>query len=173
MAAPALDDPNFELSVVYMLEDADEGALGVVLNRPSELPVSGTFETWLPYAAAPAVVFLGGPVSHSSVIAIAAGSAESTHPGWNAVAGDLGTVDLDSDPDEHVGLRHVRMFGGYSSWAPGQLEGELADDAWFVVDADPGDIHTATPDQLWWSVMARQSDELRMLRHYPREPWNN
>jgi len=173
LAAPALVDPNFDRTVVFMLEHGDEGALGVVLNRPSELPVAGTIDGWKDLAPEPAVIFVGGPVSASSVIAIATEPADPVSHHWNAVALGLGTVDLDSDPGEVAGIDKVRMFAGYASWAPGQLDAELLDDAWIVVDAEAGDIHTTEPDELWWQVVARQSGPLNRLRFYPRDPSDN
>ncbi len=173
LATPSLNDPNFELTVIFMLEHGDEGALGVVLNRPSELPVSGTIDDWSDLAAEPSVVFVGGPVSPSSVIALATMHLDDAGPNWNPVMGRLGTVDLEVSPQEVPGVEQVRMFAGYASWEPGQLEAELVDDAWFVVDAEFADIHTPDPDELWWTVIGRQQGALGRLRNYPREPWHN
>ena len=82
-------------------------------------------------------------------------------------------IDLDHDPDELVALQGVRFFAGYSSWAPGQLDAELVDDAWLVVDAIDTDVLTSEPEELWWTVLRRQRSELRHLANYPTEPWNN
>ena len=76
-------------------------------------------------------------------------------------------------PLEVPGLEQVRLFAGYSSWAPGQLEAELVDDAWYVVDAEITDIHSADPSGLWWEVVGRQDGALGRLRNYPPEPWHN
>ncbi len=173
VATPALNDPNFELTVLFMLEHSEEGALGVVLNRPSELPVAGTIDEWSDLTAEPKVVFVGGPVSPSSVIALATVQLDDAGPHWNQVVGRLGTVDLEVPPSEVPGVEQVRMFAGYASWAPGQLEAELVDDAWFVIDAELQDVHTDDPAELWWTVLDRQPGELGRLRHYPREPWHN
>jgi len=67
----------------------------------------------------------------------------------------------------------VRLFAGYASWAPGQLDAELVDDAWIVADATEGDLLTDDPAQLWWTVMRRQHGDLRLLANYPEEPWTN
>jgi putative transcriptional regulator len=173
LASPALTDPNFDRTVVFMLEHGDEGALGVVINRPSELPVAGTIDDWKDLAPEPSVIFVGGPVSASSVIAIATMPTDETSRHWNVVALGLGTVDLDSDPSEVPGIEKVRMFAGYASWAPGQLDTELLDDAWIVVDAEAEDIHVTDPDELWWRVVGRQRGPLNRLRFYPRDPSDN
>ncbi len=173
VATPALNDPNFELTVVFVLEHGEDGALGVVINRPSELPVSGTVDEWAALTVEPAVVFVGGPVSPSSVIALATVHLDNAGPNWHAVMGRLGTVDLEVPPEEVPGVEQVRMFAGYASWAPGQLEAELVDDAWIVVDAEIADIHSPDPAELWWAVVGRQPGALGRLRHYPEQPWVN
>lgn len=173
LASPALTDPNFDRAVVFMLEHGDEGALGVVLNRPSELPVAGTIDDWKDLSPEPSVIFVGGPVSSSSVIALATQPTDQSSHHWNPVALGLGTVDLDSDPGEVPGIEKVRMFAGYASWAPGQLDAELLDDAWIVVDAEADDIHATDPDELWWRVIGRQPGPLSRLRFYPRDPSDN
>ncbi|MGB0996003.1 MAG: YqgE/AlgH family protein, partial [Acidimicrobiales bacterium] len=86
VASPSLNDPNFEFTVVFMLEHSDEGALGVVLTRPSELPVTDMFEGWVDHAAAPSVVFRGGPVSLSSVIALGVAASAGPSGGFNPIA---------------------------------------------------------------------------------------
>ena len=173
VAAPALLDPNFDKTVVFMLEHSDEGALGLVLNRPSELPVAGTIDDWASVAAAPPVLFVGGPVSSSSVIAMATVALDDVGEGWNETVGRLGTVDLESTPEEVGGIDRVRLFAGFASWAPGQLEAELVEQAWFVVDAEEDDVHTHDPDELWWAVVGRQPGELARLRNYPRDASHN
>ena len=173
VAAPSLVDPNFDRTVVFMLEHSEEGALGVVVNRPSELPVSGTIDEWAHLAADPPVVFVGGPVASNAVIAVARARLDEVDDRWTPLVGALGTVDLENTPELTPGVERVRMFAGYAGWAPGQLEAEVAENAWFVVDLDPGDPFTDKPDDLWWAVLARQGGELGRLRHYPHNPSDN
>ena len=109
VASPSLNDPNFEFTVVFMLEHSDEGALGVVLTRPSELPVTDMFDGWVDHAAAPSVVFRGGPVSLSSVIALGVAASAGPSGGFNPIAAGIGTVDLDTDPAELIALQGVRF----------------------------------------------------------------
>ena len=173
VAAPTLVDPNFRLTVLLMLEHGSEGALGVVLNRPSELPVKGAIDEWAAAASEPRVVFVGGPVSQSSVIALASVALDDADDNWSQVVGRIGTVDLEMNPGDVGGLDEVRIFAGYAAWAPGQLEAELAENAWFVLDHIGSDPFVDQPGELWWDVMARQSGELRRLRLYPRNPADN
>ncbi|MEZ5167231.1 MAG: YqgE/AlgH family protein [Acidimicrobiales bacterium] len=169
VATPAMLDPNFEGTVTLMLEHNDEGALGVVLNRPSELPVASAVERWARRAVPPSVVFLGGPVSPSSVIALASVNLDDAGPNWHQITGRIGTVDLDADPSDVPGLDEVRLFAGYAGWSAGQLEAELLAESWFVVDAELPDIHTDDPDELWWDVLGRQPGPIGRLGNYPRD----
>jgi putative transcriptional regulator len=161
LAGPGLIDPNFFRSVVLVLEHNDEGALGVILNRPTDLAVSEALPSWSDTVSEPDVVFVGGPVSPGTAIAIGRG------PDVESVIGGFGIVDLDHEPD---GFREVRLFSGYAGWGPGQLEGELFDDAWLVLAPEPDDVATPDADDLWSAVLARQPHPLSLLALYPDEP---
>jgi putative transcriptional regulator len=181
VATPVLLDPNFLRTVVFMIEHTPDAALGVVLNRPSEAALDDALPDWSPLAAPPTVAFVGGPVqAHDAVIGIgrAAGDGERDagvqDDGWYPLLGRLGTVDLGRAPSE-LGLRveAVRVFAGYAAWGPGQLEGELAEGAWHVVDAAPGDVLTDEPGSLWRRVLRRQGGELAMIANAPLDPRTN
>jgi putative transcriptional regulator len=175
VASTKLGDPNFERAVVLVLDHGDDGALGVVLNRPTHVPVAEILEPWSDQAemVPPAVVFRGGPVSPDAVIGLArtASAEAASAAGWRMLVPPVGTVDL-SVPPEHqpVALDGARLFWGYSGWAPDQLEAELAEGAWFVLDAVPGDVFGADVDRLWHDVMRRQGGELSLLATYPSHP---
>ena len=173
VAAPTQLDTNFYRSVIFVLEHNQDGAIGVVLNRPSELPVSAAIEGWAEQATKPAVVFLGGPVSPSSVIALASFELAGPDDRWNQILGSIGTVDLELPPEQVPGLDGVRMFAGYAGWSGGQLEAELVTGGWFVVDAELSDVQTDNPGELWWDVCARQPGSIRHLAHYPYDPQHN
>lgn len=175
IAEPMLGDPNFERSVVLMIEHTDEGALGVVLNRPTDLEVGTVLDEWVGLAADPPVLYVGGPVEQNGVIALGRRSGgEGPALGWSQVMGDLGTVDLHQEPGE-IGpeLTGIRFFAGYSGWGPGQLEAELAQDAWMVVDAVIEDVFAPDPETMWRSVLRRQGGKLSMLANFPPHPSMN
>jgi len=171
VASPTLDDPNFSRTVLLVLEHTDGGALAVVLNRPSETEVADPLPGWARLAATPPVVFVGGPVAPSAAICLARAHLE---PGAEAPAplpGRLGTVDLDADPDDAApGIEQIRVFAGYSAWAPGQLEAEIAVDSWFVVEALPEDAMSSSPDHLWQAVLRRQGGSMALFAAYPPDP---
>lgn len=177
VANPRLADSNFERTVVMLVAYGEEGALGLILNRPSDMAVSSPLPQWAHIAAEPAVMFLGGPVSHQAVICLARAvptTGGGPAGGWKELEGDLGTLDLDSDPGAISGqLSAIRLFAGYAGWAAGQLEGEMEAGAWWVLDAEPDDPFTVAPDSLWKRVLLRQAEPLRLVAFYPANPaWN-
>ena len=174
VATPLLGDPNFERTVVLMLEHSAEGALGIVLNRPSPLPVEEPLPDWARFAPEPPVVFVGGPVAKGSVIALARRADDRQHRmpdgAWEQVLDGVGVLDLGVD-DVVVGsaLSAVRVFTGYAGWGEGQLEAEITEGAWWTVDASVDDATTVDPEHLWRTVLRRQHGPLRLFAHYPAD----
>jgi len=156
VATPALGDPNFERTVVLVLEHGEEGAAGVVLNRPTDMELVGHLPGWEERAADPGVVFVGGPVQPTGVICLALS------------AGSIETVDPTVAPEEiSAPVDQVRVFAGYAGWGAGQLEAEIAQGAWFVVDGFPEDAMSDAPDHRWRAVLRRQSGRLKLFANYP------
>ncbi len=171
VATPGLSDPNFRRTVLLMLEHNEHGALGVVLNRPSRFTSRRVVAPWDDLVTKPKVVFVGGPVSQTSLIALAATSDATTTGAWRPLVSRVGTLDLNAEPDDVPGVAEVRVLAGYAAWSPGQLEMEMSEDSWFVLDMAPADPFTPNPSELWWQVFARQTDpDLRQLRLYPANP---
>lgn len=180
VANPLLPDPNFDRTVVLILSHSQHGALGLVLNRPSQLPVSEPLPQWEPLATAPSVVFVGGPVSPDSAICLgctASGNLvgpEESGDTWRGIGEGITTIDLERDPAGlEDGLMGVRVFAGYAGWAANQLEGELSSGAWWVVDALVSDVIDDRPDDLWKRVLRRQGGELALAAAFPADPSMN
>lgn len=178
VANPRLADPNFDRTVVLVLVHGEDGALGVVLNRPSDTELSEALPQWSERVASPARLFVGGPVSHDSVICLARVpqpallAAQAGSPDvWRPVDDDLGTLDLELDPDAVIGaVSSLRIFAGYAGWAGGQLEAELLAGGWWVLDATRDDPFCASPEGLWHDVLRRQHGELALVAGYPPDP---
>ena len=171
VASPALLDPNFERTVVLMCAHDDNGALGIVLNRPIEqAPVIDHLSAWAEWVASPTVVFMGGPVQ--GTVALALGRLESNNE--EPVFRDVNLVDLSLRPDE-AGVRPgaARLYAGYSGWGGGQLEAELAGNSWFVVNPELEDVFCEEPGDLWQRVLRRQGGKLAMFATFPRDPRAN
>jgi putative transcriptional regulator len=174
VATPLLGDPNFERTVILVLEHTEEGAVGVVLNRPSTIEFVDPLPDWYGFAAYPPVVFVGGPVGEGSAIGLARARHPETTDGFTRVVGDLGTVDLTLAPGQvPVGIEEVRVFSGYAGWGEGQLEGEIEDRAWWVVAAEQDDAMCATPERLWRSVLRRQTNRLALFANFPVDASSN
>ena len=173
LAGPNLRDPNFFRTVVLMLDHDAAGALGVVLNRPTDYPIVSALPQWAAAVCEPDVVFVGGPIAPENAIAL--GQLRSGHAepaAWNRVTGDIGIVNLEAGGPIRE-LSNIRIFAGYAGWAPGQLEGELAANGWIVLDSTTTDTCTPMPQALWQDVLKRQPGSLAMLAEYPDEPaWN-
>jgi putative transcriptional regulator len=163
VASPLLQDPNFHRTVVFLFEHGDEGAVGTVLNRPTESPASEHLPAWKDLIATPDVVFFGGPVRNE----VAVGVAEFEDDGSDdeRFAG-IGFIDLTDPPDPNASPRRIRVFSGYSGWGAGQLEVELAVDSWFIVDAVAEDVF-GDPEDLWSRVLSRQAGRLRLYAQFP------
>ena len=170
LATPPLEDPNFDRTVIYMLEHHEDGALGVVINRPTDESLVEPLERWIDLQSAPGTVFDGGPVEPDALIALALANRPITEPSdeLSPVSGRVVSADLTTDPAFVAAtVSAVRIFRGYAGWGPGQLEGEIDAGAWLVLDAEPSDVFASEPNQLWRTVLRRQRGRLAWLAAAP------
>lgn len=175
VATPLLVDPNFAHTVVLLLDSDDDGALGVVLNRPSPVPVGEVLPGWGDVLTGPDVLFQGGPVATDSALAIAELRAGDEEPvGFRRLFARTGIVDLDA-PAEILtpALTGMRVFAGYAGWAAGQLRAEVEEGSWYVVPSLPGDLFGTDPERLWARVLRRQPGELAWVSTRPLDPTMN
>jgi len=175
VATPVLRSSPFERRVVLLLDHDADGSLGVVLNDPLEVPVHSVLPAWSESVSAPDVLFGGGPVSTDAALAVGVLAAESAEPlGWRQMYERVGLVDLDA-PHEVVdgAVIGLRVFAGYAGWSAGQLEDEVEEGCWLVVDALQQDLLDGSPHDLWSRVLRRQPDETRLLATYPADPTAN
>ncbi|CAN5170084.1 YqgE/AlgH family protein [soil metagenome] len=176
VATPALLDPSFERAVVLLLDVDEDGALGVILNRPSPVSVEEVLPGWSAAVAEPDVLFRGGPVGTDSALAVAVlperGGEDPV--GFRRMFGATGIVDLDA-PTEIIApaLGGMRIFAGYAGWGTGQLEDEIEEGSWYVVPTSPDDLVGSHPEQLWSRVLRRQPGELAWVATRPADPAQN
>ncbi|HEX6150040.1 YqgE/AlgH family protein [Nocardioides sp.] len=172
VATPQLIDPNFADTVVLLLDVDDDGALGVVLNRPSPVSVSEVLAGWSDVVAEPEVLFQGGPVSPDGALAIGwLSDADDVPVGFREVSGPLGVVDLDTPVELIDGsLSGMRIFAGYAGWGAQQLDGEIEEGSWYVVPGTPTDVFREDPATLWRDVLRRQPGELAWHSTRPVDP---
>ncbi len=172
LASSDLLDPNFIDTVVLLLDVNEEGALGVVLNRPTALPVSEVLGEWGDVVEEPEVLFQGGPVSTDGALAVALAS-----PGGESAAGfrpvwdRIGLLDLDT-PRELVNgtVDRLRIFAGYSGWGAGQLQAEIAEGSWYVVPGEVDDVFLGDTRDLRRQVLRRQPGDLALQATRPSDP---
>lgn len=173
MATPAIEDGPFWRSVVFLLDHDAEGALGVIVNRPTPADVEDVLPTWGSRVTAPVCLFDGGPVAVDSALALGLVGDDDPPPGWRHMTGRVGMVDLEGQPPAAGRLLGLRVFAGYAGWSGGQLEGELAEGSWVVVDAREEDLMSAQPETLWSEVLRRQDDDTRFWTTFPADPTVN
>lgn len=166
-----MSDPNFRRTVVLVLHHGEEGTLGVVLNRPSDVPVDEVLPAWSPYVAEPAAMFIGGPVERDTplcLVALRTGERAGSVPGTISVRGPVALVVLDSDPELLAPkARGLRVFAGYAGWDAGQLHAEIERGDWVIVPALPSDVLAAPALDLWGHVLRRQGVPTALLATHP------
>jgi len=173
VASPALDDPNFRRTVIFVTEHNRQGAMGLVLNRVATATVADAVPdlTWL--AEGDDHVHVGGPVAPNGVIVLA----EWDEPARAAllVEDDLGFVPADLEDTDGLAqaVRRARVFAGHAGWGPGQLEDELEEEAWFVAPARREDLFGTDPEGLWAAVLRRKGREYAFLSTMPDDPSMN
>jgi putative transcriptional regulator len=169
VASPALGDPNFSRTVVLIAEHGDDGAMGVVLNRVSELEVAEAAPVLGDLVESGEAVHAGGPVQPTAVVIMA----EFDDPERAAalIVGRVGFVAAETDFDSlPADVRRVRVFAGMAGWGPGQLEAELERDDWILEPATPEDVFTPDPDSLWSSVLERKGGQYALVARMPLDP---
>jgi putative transcriptional regulator len=175
VALPALADPTFAGTVVYVLDHSDTGTLGVVLGRPSAVEIRDVLPGWCDLAVEPGVFHVGGPCETDTALCLATSDVAVPAEGLRRVAGSVHLVDLDAEPARLADrLTGLRVFAGYAGWSPGQLASEIAEGAWACVPGRPEDVLSrASGPELWRAVMGRQRGRLAVLSTAPADPSAN
>ena len=170
LASPTMADPNFSRTVVLIAEHTEDGAMGLVLNRPATATVGDAVPDLAWIAEDEAQVYVGGPVAETAVIVLA----EFDRPDLAGalVEGDLGFVGSDADDPALLdgAVRRARVFAGHAGWGPGQLEDEIAEDAWIVEPPRREEVFTDEPDELWAAVLRRKGRRYALLSTMPPDP---
>lgn len=171
IAGGNLFDPNFRQTVILIADHDDEGALGVVLNRPAPVAVADAAPPLAAIVPNGESIFLGGPVRPDAAVVVA----DFEHPDFadRIVSGSIGVLTEMHEVGEWPGIKRARVFAGHAGWGPGQLETELAEDSWIVAEAEPGDVFTGDPKALWTNVLRRKGETFRLLSSMPFDPTSN
>jgi len=171
ISSGGLFDPNFRHTVVLIGQHNADGALGLVLNRALNVTVEDAVPVLGHLVPAGEPLFQGGPVQPTSPVLLA----ELVHPELADILifGSVGFLVGEVSPDVQPGILRARVFAGYSGWAPGQLEAEMAENTWIQDPASEEDVFTDAPDLLWSRVLQRKGPEYRGLSRMPYDPTMN
>lgn len=183
VAMPVLAGPNFNHTVLYLIEHSAQGTVGVVLNRPSEVALEHVLPTWATLARGSDLFHVGGPCQTDAALCLARGElldgrvelatgrAELAELGLKPTGRGIYLADLDVEPVPTSALiSDIRVFAGYAGWSAGQLAAEIAEGAWLCLPALTDDVFTTDPDRLWRTVLSRQRGPLAVLRSAPEDP---
>jgi len=168
IAGPKLFDPNFRRTVVLVAEHGEEGALGVVLNRPSDVTVAEAASALLPLVGPDDTLFVGGPVQPQAAVVLA--EFDDPEAAGLVAFGSIGFLVGDIQPDAVAGVRRARVFAGYAGWGEGPVEQELEEESWILEPALPEDVFTEDPDGLWSGILRRKGPRFQLLSTMPFDP---
>jgi putative transcriptional regulator len=172
VAGPALLDPNFWRTVVLIVEHTEEGALGLVLNRPSETSVAEAVPQLADLLDPQERLFIGGPVQPSAVIVLA--RFEDAADAALLAFDDVGVLGTGPSSDElSAGVHAGRAFLGHAGWGPGQLDGELERGDWILEPARLEDAFASDARELWSEVLTRKGGSYALVARMPADPSMN
>ena len=171
IAGPSLLDPNFFRTVVLVIEHSDEGALGLVLNRPSETSVGEAVDELEELLRSEDPLFIGGPVQQSALIVLA--EFDDAASAALIAFDDIGVLGTSAVNGQASGVRRGRAFAGHAGWGPGQLDSELERGDWIVERAIREDAFSAAPVELWESVLTRKGGSYALVARMPPDPSMN
>lgn len=172
ISEPLLSDAYFKRSVILITEHSDQGAVGFVLNKPIEIPLNEILADFPDFEAE---VYVGGPVAKDTV--------HFLHTLGNLVPNSVHVIDNiywggDFDVlkelinEGMVKKDQVRFFLGYSGWSPNQLEDEIDENAWLVVDVDPKKLMSADKD-IWKKTLENLGKKYKIWSNFPENPAMN
>ena len=169
LASPALRDPNFSRTVILVSIHSEEGAMGVVLNRPSTVTVSEAVPQLERAVDEQEPVYVGGPVQPSSIVFLTEFLDPS--PAGLLVFGRIGFPAPDAPIDELTeATARRRVFAGYAGWGEGQLDAEVQEGDWIAHAALPDDVFTDLPEELWSTVLTRKGGSYALIARMPQDP---
>jgi putative transcriptional regulator len=159
IASPELSDPMFARSVVFVLRHDDEGTIGVVLNRPTNLVPATIFPELKDSVGSYAGnLFRGGPIAPTRLLYIVRGLAAATVNGPEVLDKVFLSIDDAALPDMTRladGTNDLRLYAGHAAWVPGQLQSEINAGGWEVLPGTPELVFHADPGSLWTELEGR------------------
>jgi putative transcriptional regulator len=170
VSSPSLHDPNFRKTVVLVAHHDEDGAMGLVLTRPSDVAAVEAVPSLDGLPGATGLIFVGGPVQPEAFMVLA--EFDDVDHAAAPIFDRVGFMPADAEPDE-LSISRMRLFAGYAGWGAGQLEAELEEPAWIVVAAEPDDAFADDPEELWRTVLHRKGGPFEMMIEMPFDPGLN
>ncbi len=167
VSAPSLHDPNFRKTVVLVAHHDEDGAMGLVLSRPSDVSASDAVPSLDGLPGAGGAVFVGGPVQPDAFMMLA--EFDDVGDAAAPIFDRVGFMPADAEPDAFA-ITRMRLFAGYAGWGAGQLEAEIAEPSWIVVRALADDAFADDPDELWRAVLHRKGGPFELMVDMPFDP---
>jgi len=165
IAAPGMTDPRFQQTVLVMVRHNRDGAMAIVINRPlgerSMARILEAFGQKAPDVSTTVPVYLGGPVQLDMSTVLH--SAEYRRNGTLDIDGHVAvtaSMEIYRDIAANTGPQKSLVVFGYAGWAPGQLEGEMAQNVWFTAPMDLKLVFDADRDKVWDLAMERRTRDL-------------
>ena len=169
LASTTLQDPNFLRTVVLIGMHDEQGALGLVLNRPSAVTVGEAVPALEQMMGPGEPVYVGGPVQPGAIVMLA----EFVDPASAGIL-VLGRIGLPAPDAPLESLEETtarrRVFAGYAGWGEGQLEAELAQGDWIAHDPKPEDVFSEAAGELWSEVLTRKGGRYALIARMPLDP---
>lgn len=168
LANGSLFGDMFRQTVILMADHGDDGALGFVINRPTNMVVSEENRV-TELGPIEETVFSGGPVQQGLLSVIAEFETPELSP--RVIFGTVGFLDLEAPVRR--GVKRARVFAGYSGWGPGQLENEIEDGSWVITDPTPDLVFEVSPEHVWQEALRRMGGEYALMATMPYDPGMN
>ena len=175
VASPQIEEETFRRSVVLLLHHDEDGAQGVILNRPIEADIDAVLPGWKDIASSPQTMFQGGPVELNSAIGLVTVPVTSRSP-WASSTCSEASASSTSTLRRTSSLRRSPVCGSSPATRDGpvgKLENEILRGDWYVVDSESRDAFSMAPERLWSDVLLRQNDSLKLVASYPDDPTLN
>lgn len=170
IANGSLYGDTFRQTVILMAEHNAEGAVGFVLNKPTEMLIGDEEGEIVHDSPIDHRVFYGGPVQHDAIAIVA--DFTSAEFAESIIFDTVGFPSADSALS-NVGMIRARVFAGYSGWGPGQLEKEMEEGSWITEPASVDLVFDIDPDELWAEVLRRKGGRYALMASMPYDPSNN
>lgn len=170
VSSPSLIDPNFRKTVVLIAHHDEDGAMGLVLSRPSDVSAAEAVPSLAELPGSDNVVYVGGPVQPEAFMVLA--EFDDLEAAAAPIFGTVGFMPAEAEPGD-LAIKRFRLFSGYAGWGAGQLEAELEEPSWIIVRAEADDAFATDPDELWRTVIHRKGGPFEIMADMPFDPGLN